>query len=158
LGWRIIFSCGDQGVARARVCKAAEDACGLEQVIPDNEREKILKEAQIWAATHHDDGDQDEAEPLQSVAITSYEGSKGRSAQYVFLIGVHSGELPADAAAIKDIEICKFVVGLTRTKKQCTILLARNAMGEFKRPSEFLTWIAASRLQKITVNKSCWET
>jgi hypothetical protein len=50
----------------------------------------------------------------------------------VSLIGVHSGELPGNAEDIKDSEICRFLVGLTRTKKKCTVLYTKNAIGRFQ--------------------------
>jgi superfamily I DNA/RNA helicase len=59
---------------------------------------------------------------LETIKLTSYEGAKGLSAQHVFLVALHADELPKDADAITDIEICKFLVGLTRTKKKCTFL------------------------------------
>jgi len=158
LGWRIILSVGNQGTARDRVREAFEKGCLLVEVISAEQRASVLAEAKVWAAEHPpvDLGEESE-EPTQSVAVTSYEGSKGRSAQYVFLIGVHSGELPSNAQDIKDIEICRFLVGLTRTKKKCAILYTKNAMGDFKKPSEFLSWIDAGRFEKKTVNADYWK-
>jgi superfamily I DNA/RNA helicase len=158
LGWRIILSVGNQGTARDRIREASDNGCPLVDVISDEQRAGVLAEAAAWAAEHPpvDLGEEPE-QPTQSVAVTSYEGSKGRSAQYVFLIGVHSGELPAKAEDIKDIEICRFLVGLTRTKKKCTILCTKNAMGEFKKPSEFLGWIDAARFEKRLVDAEYWK-
>lgn len=155
LGWRIFLTCGDQGKARNIVRKAAEESTALAEHIVLAEREAILAEARAWAAEHEGNEDAGE-ETAPSVVVTSYEGSKGRSGQYVFLIGVHSGELPGDARNIKDIEICRFLVGLTRTKKKCSILIAGNAMGKFKRPSEFLGWIKPDRFQRKLVNAAHW--
>jgi superfamily I DNA/RNA helicase len=65
----------------------------LGQVIASEERATIVAEAEKWAEEH--EGEQNIAdEPAQSIVVTSYEGSKGRSAQYVFLIGVHSESFP----------------------------------------------------------------
>ena len=153
LGWRIILSVGSQGTAREVVVKAFQEKRPLAEVISTEQRDSVLAEAKAWAAEHAVvdlSGETEEA--TQSIAVTSYEGSKGRSAQYVFLIGTHSGELPNNPKDIKDIEICRFLVGLTRTKKKCSILYAKNAMGEFKNPSEFLGWIDAERFEKKTVN------
>jgi superfamily I DNA/RNA helicase len=157
LGWRIILSCGDQAKARELVRQAAEATLSLGQVIENEERTAILAEAQIWAAQHSAVEEVEPDDATQSVAITSYEGSKGRSAQYVFLIGVHSGELPGNAANVKDIEVCRFLVGLTRTKKKCSVLVTRNAMGQFKRRSEFIAWIDRNRFQEKTVDRAYWE-
>jgi superfamily I DNA/RNA helicase len=154
LGWRLILSAENQGTARDRVKQAFEKTCPLVDVISKEQREAVLIEAGEHPPV---DFEQEDEETTQSVAVTSYEGSKGRSAQYVFLIGVHSGEIPINAKHIKDIEICRFLVGLTRTKKQCSILYAKNAMGSFKDPSEFVGWISANRFRKIMVDSSYWK-
>ncbi len=46
-----------------------------------------------WTADNDDEGEGG-ADNISAVKITSYEGSKGLSAQHVFLIGLHSGNLP----------------------------------------------------------------
>src|SRR6185437_1122390 len=128
-GWRIILAHGDQALARLYVLEAAKENLHLDEVIPEAERDAVLKEATIRVAIHGVEEEEDEAdEAVQRVAVTSYEGSKGRSAQYVFLIGAHSGELSRNAAAIRDIEICKFLVGLTRSKNKCNILAAKKCI------------------------------
>jgi superfamily I DNA/RNA helicase len=158
LGWRILLSTGNQNTARDRIKDAFNKKCALVDVISDEQRESVLVEAKAWAAQHSAvDIESEVEEATQSITVTSYEGSKGRSAQYVFLIGAHSGEIPRNANDIKDIEICRFLVGLTRTKKRCSILYAKNAMGDFKKPSEFLSWVASDRFQKIVVSADYWK-
>ena len=157
LGWRIILACGDVAVARERVRKAATDSVSLAEVIPEAERAAVLKEAATWKAKQEATGQgQLPSKEIESVAITSYEGSKGRSASYVFLVGLHSEELPADGRNIKDLEICRFLVGLTRTKKKCSILTTWRFADQSKRPSEFLTWINNSKFNKIKVDAAYW--
>jgi superfamily I DNA/RNA helicase len=159
LGWRIILAVGNQDNARAKIRDADQKHCNLVDVIPFEQREAVLAEAKTWAAAHKEvDFGEERQQPVQNIAITSYEGSKGRSAQYVFLIGVHSGEIPRRADNIEDIEICRFLVGLTRTKKKCSILHAGNAMGQFKNPSEFIGWIDSSRFEKKTINAEYWNS
>src|SRR5207247_452848 len=100
---------------------SAEQNTPIASVLPKEMIESVLAEARTWAEARA----LKEAEPAGAppiVTVTSYEGSKGRSAQYVSLVGVHSGELPARAEDIKDIEICRFLVGLTRTKKKCSVM------------------------------------
>jgi superfamily I DNA/RNA helicase len=158
LGWRIILACGDEGIAKNLVCIAFREKRRLVDVIPADFRGSVLAEAREWAGNNQPvDLGKETEEPVQNVAITSYEGSKGRSAQYVFLIGVHAGELPRDARNIEDLEICRFLVGLTRTKKQCSILITRNAMGEYKNPSEFLDWIDSKKFSITTINAEYWK-
>jgi superfamily I DNA/RNA helicase len=158
LGWRIILACGEVAVARAHIRKAAADSVALAEIIPEPEREVVLKEAAAWIARQKPSGqDRSPSREVESVAITSYEGSKGRSASYVFLVGLHSEELPADARDIKDLEICRFLVGLTRTKKKCTILTTARFADQSKSPSVFLTWVDKSRFNKIKVNAAYWK-
>jgi superfamily I DNA/RNA helicase len=158
LGWRIILACGEVAVARAHIRKAAADSVALAEIIPEPEREVVLKEAAAWIARQKPSGqDRSPSREVESVAITSYEGSKGRSASYVFLVGLHSEELLADARDIKDLEICRFLVGLTRTKKKCTILTTARFADQSKSPSVFLTWVDKSRFNKIKVNAAYWK-
>jgi ATP-dependent DNA helicase UvrD/PcrA len=158
LGWRIILACGRGYVARSLIRKAFEEGRPLIELFTPTERDPILAEAEAWAQENEATDFTDEAhEATEGVAVTSYEGSKGRSAQYVFLVGVHSGELPSNAANIKDIEICRFLVGLTRTKKKCSILVTKNAMGQVKNRSEFITWINAKRYREKKVGAEYWK-
>ena len=157
LGWRAILAEQDEDTAKALVRLAAERGLPLFEVIPQNDRGSILREARGWAAKH---GPKDavDAKPLSTpkVKITSFEGSKGLSAQYVFIIGVHSGEMPRDAAAVQDIEICRFLVGMTRTKKRCSILVTKRFGEQTKKRSEFPNWIRPERFEEKRVDANYW--
>jgi hypothetical protein len=152
LGWRIILSCGPGDTARDVVRQAAEKNIPLWTLIPESDRTAIAVEAATAVAARGQvDLAAEQVEPTASVAVASYERSKGRSAQYVFLVGLHSGEIPANAERVADIEICRFLVGLTRTKKKCDVLFAKNAMGKWKARSEFLDWIRPERFEALQV-------
>ena len=157
LGWRIILACGDEPVAAERICSASEQGLSLIEVIPEEERLAVLKEAKDAEGGQQDEMDAvDAPNNAMNIKLTSYEGSKGLSAQHVFLVGLHAGDLPRNPEQIKDIEICKFVVGLTRTKKKCTLMLTSRFAGEVRRPSPFLEWIDPGRYEPITVNAGYW--
>jgi hypothetical protein len=47
-------------------------------------------------------------------------------------------------------------IGLTRTKKKCAILVAKNAMGNFKQRSDFLGWIKPERFATKKVDAAYW--
>ena len=49
-------------------------------------------------------------------------GAKGLSAQHVFIVGLHEGDLPRNSANIDDLEVCQFLVGLTRAKNTTNII------------------------------------
>jgi superfamily I DNA/RNA helicase len=91
------------------------------------------------------------------VKVASFEGSKGASAQYVFLLGLQAGDMPRNPADIKDIEICRFLVGLTRTKKKCEILVTKRFGDKIKRRSVFLGWIKPVRYSEKQVNAAYWK-
>jgi superfamily I DNA/RNA helicase len=151
LGWRIILNTGDQGIARERVVEAAAQSCSLAEVIPPVERDAIIAEALALPP--------DPPAPTPTtprIMLTSYEGSKGLSAQYVVLVGLHEDELPRRAADIKDMEICKFLVGLTRTKKKCTLLTTRRFGQDIKNLSCFIGWIPGQSYSRIEVNAQYW--
>ena len=61
---------------------------------------------------------------LPSILLTSFEGCKGLSAGHVFIVGLNNGEIPktTQGGPISDIEICKLIVAMTRTRKQLHLL------------------------------------
>jgi superfamily I DNA/RNA helicase len=157
LGWRIILDDGDERIARDAVLAAAEKGVMLAEVIPAKDRTAVLNEAKDWALAQEIEGEEKTEAAGPSVKVTSFEGAKGMSAQYVFIIGMQSGDMPRNAADVQDIEICKFLVGMTRTKKKCSIITTGRFGQDFKRPSEFLSWIKADRFEKKTVDAAYWK-
>jgi superfamily I DNA/RNA helicase len=158
IGWRIILGLSRESVAKPIVRTAAENKAQLADAIEPALREAVLKEAAQFAAIQaaEAEGEEDKKEAdVPAVKLTSFEGSKGLSAQYVFIVGLHEGDIPRTMPP-QDLEICKFLVGLTRTKKECTILIAKNFAGEFKKPSPFIDWIADC-LRVIDVDAKFWK-
>ena len=156
LGWRIMLSLDGIDIARSAVSAADDQDAPLFEVIPEEMRSKILEEAKAWTKGA-DPEDGGEPEKVPSVKITSFEGSKGLSAQYVFIVGLHSGELPRDSENIKDIEICRLLVALTRTKKKCTVLVTRRFGEKFKQRSEFLGWVKSARFEEKKIDADYWK-
>jgi len=84
-----------------------------------------------------------------SILLTSFVGCKGLSAGYVVIIGANDGDIPKDPNNIKDIEICQFMVAMTRTRKECHIISNKWHIAPFlngiyqteNRKSSFLDWI-----------------
>jgi superfamily I DNA/RNA helicase len=61
------------------------------------------------------------------IVLTTYVGSKGLSGGHVFITGFWNGELPklgikGGKPFVDDVEISKFIVALTRTRKQCHLI------------------------------------
>ena len=154
LGWRIILGEGDERVAKQAVITAAEKGIGLVEVIPVNLRDSMLKEAKEFVAAAETKAEIGDG---PNVKVTSFEGCKGMSAQYVFLLGLQSGDMPKHAANVQDIEICRFLVGMTRTKKKCCVLTTGRFGQDFKKPSEFLSWVKAERFEKKKIDASHWK-
>ena len=101
-----------------------------------------------------------------SIKLTTINGSKGLSANYVFLIGMNNTcsvlvrqkrkmlvGFPFDRNNPTDNEICQFIVGITRTRKKC-YLISNFRFGEIYniQKSVFLDWINSSRIDNIIVN------
>jgi len=158
LGWRIILAGSRPNVAKPIVRLAAEKGGKFIDVIDAEMRDAVLKEAAEFAAKRADEEEKEKGDGGQValVKLTSFEGSKGLSAQYVFIVGLHEGDLPRTDSP-QDIEICKFLVALTRTKKQCSVLIAKNFAGKFKKPSLFLSWIDRGHLDLVEVDAKHWK-
>ena len=159
MGWRILLEV-DQPFFRADIIRQSViEQPALAELIPREYKEKILSEASQLPPEENAPGEKPQGEGASELTIklTSYEGSKGLSAQNVFIVGFQEGDLPRNATKISDLEICKFLVALTRTRKQCHILYTKRWSGQPKRPSIFLKWINPKRLQLIKVDRFYWK-
>ena len=159
LGWRIVLRVRKKGLAIAAV-REAKSKVRLVECIPKDFRERVLADAEKFQpeAIEPQDArvDDKEAQGL-TIKLTSFEGAKGLSAQHVFIVGMHTGDLPRDPEDIQDLEICKFLVGLTRTKKRCALLLTRRFGQDSKDPSVFLEWINEERFEQISIDAKYWD-
>jgi ATP-dependent DNA helicase UvrD/PcrA len=88
----------------------------------------ILNEHAEEVITYFSPGEvQENIEPppdTPTILLRTFEGSKGLSGGHVFIISANNGSLPKyeNDGTINDIEICKFIVALTRTRRQCHII------------------------------------
>lgn len=75
--------------------------------------------------TEEEPAERDTSQP--TILLSSFEGCKGLSAGHVFIVGLNNGSMPKIAAdgTIDDIEVSKFIVSLTRTRKCCYLLSNR---------------------------------
>jgi superfamily I DNA/RNA helicase len=76
------------------------------------------------------------------IKFTSFEGCKGLAADYVFIVGLHETVLPKKEPP-SETDVCKFIVALTRTKKQCHILTCQRYAGVTTNPSCFIKWLSS---------------
>lgn len=158
LGWRIVLGADAASLLKDAVVATADGTTRLFDILPDEYREGVL--AEVDAYEPPEEVEADAGTPAladaPAVRVTSFEGAKGLSAQHVYITGLHNGDLPHDPASIKDLEICKFVVGLTRTRKKCTLIRSCNFAGNWKSPSSFISWINPARLEFIRVDAQYW--
>lgn len=159
LGWRIVLGADAPPFLKDAVVATADGTRRLVDVLPDEYRERVLNEVDAYEPPEvvEADAETPTRAEIPAVRVTSFEGAKGLSAQHVYIAGLHNGELPSDPASIKDLEICKFVVGLTRTRKKCTLISTRNFAGNWKLPSCFISWINPARLEFIKVDAQYWK-
>ena len=158
LGWRIVLGADAPSFLKDVIVATADGRSRLVDVLPSGYRERVLVEADAHESPEEVEAEAETHAPAYvPVRVTSFEGAKGLSAQHVYIVGLHNGELPHDAASVKDLEICKFVVGLTRTRKKCTLIRTRHFAGNWKTPSSFISWIDPVRLQFIKVDAQYWK-
>ena len=90
-------------------------------------------------------------EKLQpTILFTSLLGAKGLSAAYVFVVGCSNGHFPRTLPP-DDVEICEFLVALSRTRKACHLVSCQWLGGPLSH-SIFLDWIAG-QTQVVRIDK-----
>jgi len=160
LGWRIILRHDTPDAVSSAVAQTADGTAPLVEFVPEALRERVLLEVSTWTkpdvepTPEPSSGDENGGVPIR---VTSFEGAKGLSAQHVFIAGLQVGDLPRKQDDIKDIEICRFVVGLTRTRKKCYLVHTGNFAGNWKKPSPFIEWIDGQRFERLDVDAAYWK-
>ena len=160
LGWRIVLYVDAPGFAANAIVRSADGEQRLADILPEDYRSQVLADAAAYEPPLEEsqDGQQHASESgLPPVKVTTFEGAKGLSAQHVFIVGLHDGELPHNPETIRDLEICKFIVGLTRTRKMCSLIYTCHFGNSWMEPSTFISWIDSSRLERISVNAGYWK-
>ena len=140
------------------IASSVRDRVELVRALPREFREAVLREAEAMreeAAALPEVAPEDPGRP--SIWVTSFEGAKGLSAHHVFIAGIHDRELPRNARNIQDLEVCKFLVALTRTRKQCHVMYTRRFGNVPRRASVFIRWVGESRLHRIRVDRNYWK-
>lgn len=157
LGWRIVLEVDRPAFLKSIIRESADKSVPLVDVLPQEYRETVRREANEYEPPDLGPGsDEERVEAKFQVKVTSYEGAKGLSAQHVYIVGLHDGDIPKDPDDIQDIEICRFIVGLTRTRKSCTLIHTARFAGEEKSLSSLVGWIAADKITQVWVNKDFW--
>jgi superfamily I DNA/RNA helicase len=110
-------------------------------------------------STETDEGDGGgpvEAEvTLPKVISTTMIGAKGLQAGHVFVVGFINGHFPKANDGPTDDEVSRFLVALTRTRKQCHLLSARFYAGKWMERSIFVDWLG-DLVRTVAVDKAYW--
>lgn len=158
LGWRLMLKADRPTGTLATIRRSVEDRTPFVDLLPEEYRKQVLAEAERFVEPEAVESQRPELDRSRPrIKLTSFEGSKGLSAQHVFIVGLHDGELPRNPAATEDLEICKFIVALTRTRKECHVMWMTRFSGQPKRPSLFLNWMDTASCNEVLVDKGYWQ-
>lgn len=140
----------------------------IENKVLNTPQQKIIESVMGMSADNiKDELEKDDAEKYDdleevsendiSIVFSTYVGCKGLSAGYVFIIGLDEESLPRHNGSPTDIEICNFIVALTRTIKKCYLVSTFRFSGKPRKPSIFIDWIDKHRLELVEVKKTYFE-
>lgn len=107
----------------------------------------ICKELLNFYAKPEETPSEDAETDQPSILLTTFVGAKGLSGGHVFIVGMNESDMPK--SPLTDVEISKFLVALTRTRKRCHLvankwLHAPKTNGNWNpisSPSSFIGWI-----------------
>jgi hypothetical protein len=157
LGWRILLKTDDPPFHAEVIRASVANRRPLIELVPPEYRDRILAEAAVYEELPAAPPPAQAVDPARAtIRFASFEGSKGLSGQHVFVVGLHEGDLPRRAVAADDLEVCKMIVAITRTRKQCHLLYTRRWSNQAKRPSPFVAWIRPERREFVNVTKEYW--
>lgn len=87
-----------------------------------------------------------------AIICTSLVGAKGLSAGYVYMVGMNDGNIPQHPSDPTDAEICSFLVGLSRTRKECHVVSCKSfGLKRNLRESKFVRWIS-EHTEEVAIN------
>lgn len=157
LGWRIVIEADKPDKYLEIIKKSVSTGSSLYELLPKSYIQEYLNKAELFEYRPEEDTDKPEPNINKpKIKLVTYEGAKGLSAQHVFILGLQNGDIPRNPNDIKDLEVCKFLVALTRTRKQCHILCTTNFAGKRVIPSVFIDWLPKEVLELTEVNKHYW--
>lgn len=155
LGWRIIIE-STKPEFYTKCVSSIINNVEIYNLIPKEFIDEFIKKAESLEIKEEPVVKKEINEIKPIIKLVTYEGAKGLSAQHVFILGAQNGNLPRNPSAISDIEVCRFLVALTRTRKQCHILCTTNFAGKRMNPSEFIGWMGNENLDIIRIDKTYW--
>ena len=160
LGWRILLECIRPDFYDEIILASIIEKVELFELIPKS----FIKESLLKAEAFEEEERESDVEKAEvdvdrpTIKLTTYEGAKGLSAQHVFILGLQNSDLPRYPDSISDIEVCRFLVALTRTRKQCHVMATKRFGGKIAHPSKFLDWMGAEYVNYIKIDKNYWKS
>lgn len=128
------------GRLRVRV-EVLDETLGLAmETEPTEEEEGVQEEVATLGAEVEPEEVNDDEPLLPTITFTSLVGAKGLSAAHVFVVGCSNGHFPRYSPP-SDVEICEFIVALSRTRKACHLVSSTHYGQERLAPSDFLAWV-----------------
>ena len=161
VAWRILLELDRPPCRRTAIVASHESGTPLRQAVSAAYRDRIEQEVSSWEPPDEQELDAesgDAEDVLIPITVTSFEGAKGLSGQHVFVAGAHDEELPRNPNSVEDLEVCKFIVALTRTRKKCSLIYTGRFGEKSRAPSTFISWIDQARREFTYVDKKYWKS
>jgi hypothetical protein len=134
----------ERGELAGRLRVAVDDldeTLGLaEETEPTEEEEGVHEEVATLGMEVEPEDVEDDVTLTPTITFTSLVGAKGLSAAHVFVVGCSNGHFPRYSPP-SDVEICEFIVALSRTRKACHLVSSTHYGQERLAPSDFLGWV-----------------
>jgi|Deesub1362B_J571_1020462.scaffolds.fasta_scaffold06899_2 superfamily I DNA/RNA helicase len=133
---------------------------------PDEELVRLLEEEtgmsvqevrnRLLLATPNESEPSDESLALPDVLCTTLVGAKGLACQHAFIVGMNNRHFPRNPSDITEREVCQLIVGLTRARKQCSLVSCGRFGSERLSRSVFLSWLSPFLEPVLRVDKECF--
>lgn len=145
LAWRMILYVDPTENLKEVIESSYKDETDLQELLPAEYVKKHLDASQNQEDESEDE-EVEEASARVKILLTNFLGSKGLAALHVFVLGFSNYTFPQNPVGIKNEEVCKFVVALTRAKNSCSLIANkewnRSSGRLVSRPSIFLSWLS----------------
>jgi len=152
LWWRVIVALDSPNSWKKAIKESATGGL-LREFLPQEYCESIILKISNLKDVEEEDTIPMEESDKPTIKITTFEGAKGLSAYHTFIAGLQNGVLPANPKNITDRDVRKFLVAITRAKKQCHLIFTKRPFGSLATPSIFIDWIKPERKDFLYVDK-----
>jgi superfamily I DNA/RNA helicase len=152
LWWRVIVALDKPNFWKKTIKESATGGL-FRKFLPKEYCESIILEIGRLKDIEKEAPLQKEESGKPTIKITTFEGAKGLSAYHTFIAGLQNGVLPANTKNITDKDVRKFLVAITRAKKQCHLIFTKRPFGSSATPSVFIDWIKLERRDFLYVDK-----